>query len=660
MQANSSHGSHSQLSKITMGTLLVTLGIIYGDIGTSPLYVMKAILGKEIIREDIVLGAISCVFWTLTLQTTIKYVFLTLQADNNGEGGIFSLYTLVKRLKKRWLIIPAIIGGSALLADGIITPPISISSAIEGLRIYEPNLKTIPIVIGIIFILFAIQQFGTKAIGKFFGPMMTLWFLMIGVIGLTHIVDNPGVFKALNPYYAIHLLSIHSEGYFVLGFVFLCTTGAEALYSDLGHCGIKNIRITWAFVKSMLVLCYFGQGAYLINFSGQTLLSLSPDKVNPANPFFLVMPEWFLPFGIAIATLAAVIASQALISGSFTLINEAIRLNLWPKVKVKFPTNVKGQLYIPSINWLLFLGCVFVVLHFEESGNMEAAYGLAITLCMIMTTILLGYYMYLKRVHIVVIVLVEAAYLALEISFFIANVQKFTHGGYVTVFIAAILASTMVINYLGKKIRKNYTEFVPIDKYKDILVDISSDTSIPKFASNLIYLTNSNTCSKIEYKALFSITQRRPKRADNYWFVHVNVGDQPYNLEYKIQKMGADNIIRVDFYLGFRNDQKISVLLKQVLKELVEKGEIDVISKYTSLQKNNINTDFEYVLIEKELSYDNELPANEKIILTMYEWLKKLALSEEKAFGLDSSAVTVERFPMIINPIEECPIKRRY
>lgn len=660
MQASSSHGSHSQLSKITLGTLLVTLGIIYGDIGTSPLYVMKAILGKETIREDIVLGAISCVFWTLTLQTTIKYVFLTLKADNNGEGGIFSLFTLVKRLKKRWLIIPAIIGGSALLADGIITPPISISSAVEGLRIYEPNLKTIPIVIGIIFILFAIQQFGTKAIGKFFGPMMTLWFLMIGVIGLTHIVDNPTVFKALNPYYAVHLLSIHSEGYFVLGFVFLCTTGAEALYSDLGHCGIKNIRITWAFVKLMLVMCYFGQGAYLINYSGQTLLDLSPDNVNPANPFFLVMPDWFLPFGIAIATLAAVIASQALISGSFTLINEAIRLNLWPKVKVKFPTNIKGQLYIPSINWLLFLGCVFVVLHFEESGNMEAAYGLAITLCMIMTTILLGYYMYLKRVHIVIIVLVEAAYLALEISFFIANLQKFTHGGYVTVFIAALLASTMVVNYLGKKIRKNYTEFVPIDKYKDVLVDISTDTSIPKFASNLIYLTNSNTCSKIEYKALFSITQRRPKRADNYWFVHVNVSDQPYNLEYKIQKMGADNIIRVDFYLGFRNDQKISVLLKLVLKELVEKGEIDVISKYTSLQKNNINTDFEYVLIEKELSYDNELPTHERIILTMYEWLKKLALSEEKAFGLDSSAVTIERFPMIINPIEECPLKRRY
>lgn len=660
MQVNSSHGSHSQLNKITLGTLLITLGIIYGDIGTSPLYVMKAIIGKEIIREDIVLGAISCVFWTLTLQTTIKYVFLTLKADNNGEGGIFSLYTLVKKLKKRWLIIPAIIGGSALLADGIITPPISISSAIEGLRIYEPNLKTIPIVIGIIFILFVIQQFGTKAIGKFFGPMMTLWFLMIGTIGFIHLLDTPSVLKAINPYYAIHLLSIHSEGYFVLGFAFLCTTGAEALYSDLGHCGIKNIRLTWAFVKLMLVLCYFGQGAYLINYSGETLLTLSPDKVNPVNPFFLVMPEWFLPFGIAIATIAAVIASQALISGSFTLINEAIRLNLWPKVKVKFPTNVKGQLYIPSINWLLFLGCVFVVLHFEESGNMEAAYGLAITLCMIMTTILLGYYMYLKRVHIIIIAIVEIAYLSLEVSFFIANVQKFTHGGYVTVFIASLLAGTMVINYLAKKIRKNYTEFVSIENYKDILLDISSDTSIPKFASNLIYLTNSNTCSKIEYKILYSITQRRPKRADNYWFVHVNVSDQPYNLEYKIQKMGADNLLRVDFYLGFRNDQKISVLLKQVIKELVEAGEIDVISKYASLQKNNIYTDFEYVLIEKELSYDNELPAHETIILTLYEWLKKLALSEEKAFGLDSSSVTVERFPMVINPIEELPLTRRH
>lgn len=655
-----SHSKSTHLDKVTMGTLLVTLGIIYGDIGTSPLYVMKAIMGKEVIREDIVLGAISCVFWTLTLQTTIKYVILTLKADNNGEGGIFSLYTLVKKLKKPWLIVPAIIGGSALLADGIITPPISISSAVEGLRIYEPELQTIPIVISILLGIFLIQQFGTKTIGKFFGPLMMIWFLMLGLLGFSHLIGNPSVLKAINPYYAIHLLSIHSEGYFVLGFAFLCTTGAEALYSDLGHCGVKNIRISWTFVKTMLVLSYFGQGALLIQHTGKTLVDLSPNSDNPANPFYLVMPEWFLPFGISIATIAAVIASQALISGSFTLINEAIRLNLWPKVRVKFPTNIRGQLYIPSINWMLFVGCVFVVLHFKESGNMEAAYGLAITLCMIMTTILLGYYMMLKRVNFFLIVLVEVVYLSIEISFFLSNVQKFSHGGYVTVFIAGLLAATMTINYLGKKIRRNYTDLVDMDAYVSILQDLSKDQTMPKYATNLIYLTNAINSNKIEYKAMYSIINRRPKRADNYWFVHVNVTDEPYKMEYKVIKYGTDNnILRIDFYLGFRNEQRVNVLMKKVVTELVLSGEIDITSRYESLHKNNVTGDFEYVLIEKELSYDNDLPPKEKIILDLYDWLKKLSLSEEKAFGLDSSAVKIERFPLVINPIEDIPLKRK-
>jgi len=654
-----SQSKSTPLNRVTLGTLLVTLGIIYGDIGTSPLYVMKAIMGRDAIREEVVLGAISCVFWTLTLQTTIKYVFLTLKADNNGEGGIFSLFTLVKKLKKPWLIVPAIIGGSALLADGIITPPISISSAVEGLKIYEPELATIPIVIGILMGIFFIQQFGTRTIGKFFGPMMMLWFLMLGVLGFSHLVDNLNVLKALNPYYAFHLLTIHSEGYFVLGFVFLCTTGAEALYSDLGHCGIKNIRISWMFVKSMLVLSYFGQGALLIEHAGQTLMDLSPNSEQPANPFYLVMPDWFLPFGIGIATLAAVIASQALISGSFTLINEAIRLNLWPKIRVKFPTNIRGQLYIPSVNFLLFVGCVFVVLHFKESGNMEAAYGLAITLCMIMTTILLGYFMVLKRVPLVLIILVEIIYLTIEVSFFISNVQKFSHGGYVTVFIAGILASVMTVNYLGKKIRRNYTDLVNIADYEEILTDLSQDHSMPKYVTNLVYLTNAYNPSKIEYKAMFSIINRRPKRADNYWFVHVNVVDEPYKLEYKVIKYGPhQNILRVDFYLGFRNEQRISVLMKQVVTELMLQGEIDIISRYESLNKINAIGDFEYVLIEKELSYDNDLPMKEKIILDLYDFLKKISLSEEKAFGLDSSAVKVERFPLIINPIEDLPLKR--
>ena len=654
-----SQSKSTHLDRVSLGTLLVTLGIIYGDIGTSPLYVMKAIMGKAIIQEEVVLGAISCVFWTLTLQTTIKYVFLTLKADNNGEGGIFSLFTLVKKLKKPWLIVPAIIGGSALLADGIITPPISISSAVEGLKIYQPELATIPIVIGILVGIFFIQQFGTKTIGRFFGPMMMIWFLMLGILGFSHLIDNLSVLRALNPYYAFHLLTIHSEGYLVLGFVFLCTTGAEALYSDLGHCGIKNIRISWMFVKTMLVLSYFGQGALLIEHAGSTLMDLSPNSEQPANPFYLVMPDWFLPFGIGIATLAAVIASQALISGSFTLINEAIRLNLWPKVRVKFPTNIRGQLYIPSINFLLFIGCVFVVLHFKESGNMEAAYGLAITLCMIMTTILLGYFMVLKRVPLIIIILVEIIYLSIEVSFFISNVQKFSHGGYVTVIIAGVLAAVMTVNYLGKKIRRNYTDLVNIVDYQDILTDLSQDQTMPKYVTNLVYLTNAYNPSKIEYKAMFSIINRRPKRADNYWFVHVNVVDEPYKSEYKVVKYGAhQNILRIDFYLGFRNEQRINVLMKQVVTELMLQGEIDITTRYESLHKIDAIGDFEYVLIEKELSYDNDLPMKEKIILDLYDFLKKISLSEEKAFGLDSSAVKVERFPLIINPIEDLPLKR--
>lgn len=654
-----SQSKSTHIDRVSLGTLLVTLGIIYGDIGTSPLYVMKAIMGRAIIQEEVILGAISCVFWTLTLQTTVKYVFLTLKADNNGEGGIFSLFTLVKKLKKPWLIVPAIIGGSALLADGIITPPISISSAVEGLKIYQPELATIPIVIGILVGIFFIQQFGTKTIGRFFGPMMMIWFLMLGILGFSHLIDNLSVLRALNPYYAFHLLTIHSEGYLVLGFVFLCTTGAEALYSDLGHCGIKNIRISWMFVKTMLVLSYFGQGALLIEHAGVTLMDLTPNSNQPANPFYLVMPDWFLPFGIGIATIAAVIASQALISGSFTLINEAIRLNLWPKIRVKFPTNIRGQLYIPSINFLLFIGCVFVVLHFKESGNMEAAYGLAITLCMIMTTILLGYFMVLKRVPIFIIIIVEIIYLTIEVSFFISNVQKFSHGGYVTVIIAGILATVMTVNYLGKKIRRNYTDLVNITDYQEILTDLSQDHTMPKYVTNLVYLTNAYNPSKVEYKAMFSIINRRPKRADNYWFVHVNVVDEPYKLEYKVVKYGANqNILRIDFYLGFRNEQRINVLMKQVVTELMLEGEIDITTRYESLHKIDAIGDFEYVLIEKELSYDNDLPMKEKIILDLYDFLKKISLSEEKAFGLDSSAVKVERFPLIINPIEDLPLKR--
>jgi KUP system potassium uptake protein len=648
--------SHKDLhSKLTLGGLLVSLGIIYGDIGTSPLYVMKAIIGLHVINADIVLGGISCVFWTLTLQTTIKYVLITLSADNHGEGGIFALYALVKKTKIQWLIIPAIIGGSALLADGIITPPISVSSAVEGIKTFYPEINTIPIVIGILFILFTIQQFGSKLVGRFFAPMMLLWFGMLGILGLLQIVHHPEVLKAINPYYAYHLLSIHPEGFYVLGFVFLCTTGAEALYSDMGHCGRKNIRISWIFVKATLILNYFGQGAYLILHQGQTLQSLGGEN---GNPFYLIMADWFQPIGIIVATLAAVIASQALISGSFTLINEAMRLNFWPKVKIKYPSELKGQLYIPSINWLLFLGCVGVVLHFEKSSNMEHAYGLAIILCMIMTTILLNYYMILKRVKLYFMVPIITIYLTIESGFFISNITKFAEGGYVTLIIAFVLISIMTIWYFAKKINKSYTKIVNINDYTKVLLELSDDLSIPKYATHLIYMTNAGRADEIEEKVMYSILRKRPKRADIYWFVHVNILNEPYKTEYKVTEIAEDTLFRVDFNLGFREPTKINLMFKEVITDMVKKGEVDVTSRYESLNKNNIIGDFKFVLSEKYLSNDSDLTFFEKIIMNSYFIIKKLSLSEESAFNLDSGSVKIEKFPMVLHAPENIGLTR--
>jgi KUP system potassium uptake protein len=648
--------SHKDLhSKLTLGGLLISLGIIYGDIGTSPLYVMKAILGSHIINADVVLGGVSAVFWTLTLQTTIKYVIITLSADNHGEGGIFALYALVKKTKIQWLIVPAIIGGSALLADGIITPPISVSSAVEGIRTFYPQINTIPIVIGILFVLFTIQQFGTKLVGKFFAPMMMIWFGMLAILGVIQITQHTEVFKALNPYYAYHLLTIHPDGFFVLGFVFLCTTGAEALYSDMGHCGRKNIRISWIFVKTALVLNYFGQAAYLIHHEGQSLQTLGGEN---GNPFYLIMPDWFQPIGIVIATLAAVIASQALISGSFTLINEAMRLNFWPKVKIKYPTELKGQLYIPSINWLLFFGCVGIVLHFEESSNMEHAYGLAIILCMIMTTILLNYYLIMKRVKLYFIVPLITIYLAIEFSFLYANITKFAEGGYVTLLIATILISIMTIWYLAKKINKSYTKIVKIEDYKKVLVELSADLSIPKYATHLVYMTNAGRVDEIEEKVMYSILQKRPKRADIYWFVHVNILTEPYKTEYKVTEIVKDDLYRVDFNLGFREPTKINLMFREVIRDMVKKGEVDITSRYESLNKNNIIGDFKFVLSEKFLSNDSDLRWHEKIIMNSYFFIKKLSLSEERAFGLDSSSVKVEKFPMVLHAPQNIGLTR--
>lgn len=643
---------HKDLQKLSLAGLLISLGIIYGDIGTSPLYVFKEIVGTQKVSEVLILGGISCIFWTLTLQTTLKYVVITLQADNKGEGGIFSLFSLVRR-KAKWLIVPAVIGGCALLADGIITPPITISAAIEGLTIKFPHLPTVSVVIVIIASLFIIQQFGTSLVGKAFGPVMLLWFTMMGVLGIAYIGQMPSIIKALNPYYAYELLSSSNyDAFLVLGAVFLCTTGAEALYSDLGHCGRKNIRISWIYVKTCLVLNYLGQGVWLLQSKGRSLnLSLH-------NPFYEIMPHWFLIYGIGIATIAAIIASQALISGSFTLIAEAVRLNLWPKVKINYPTEQRGQLYVPSINWLLCLGCIGVVLLFQHSDKMGAAYGLSITVAMLMTTILVSKFLAKRKFPNYIIGIFLAVYLVIECTFLSGNLVKFVHGGWFTLSVGAVLFSIMWTWHIARKIRNRYVKFINIEDYYGILKELSEDESVPKYASQLVYLTSANFDSEIESKIIYSILQKQPKRADVYWLVHVDVVDEPYRREYEVNFLVPNKVIRIDFKLGFRVEQQINLLFRRVVEDLVKKGEVNITSTYKSLGKHKIVGDFRFVVIEKVLSRSHKLSFYERFIMAFYGYLKHFSLSEERGFGLDLSFVTIEKVPLMLTDPEVVDIKR--
>ncbi len=652
---------HPTSKKVTAAGLLIALGIIYGDIGTSPLYVLNAIVKGRAITEELIFGSLSCIIWTLTLQTTIKYVILTLKADNKGEGGIFSLYALVRR-RKRWLVLPAMIGGAALLADGIITPPISVTSAIEGLQqlpvFHDIETKTIVvIVIGVISSLFVLQQFGTASIGKLFGPLMGIWFSMLAILGLSHLADDFSIFKALSPHYAIELLTFYPKGFWILGAVFLCTTGAEALYSDLGHCGKENIRYSWVFVKMCLVLNYLGQGAWLLANYKNHVIPLA-DFDAGFNPFFGVMPPWFKLIGIIIATVAAIIASQALISGSFTLIAEAMRLNLWPKMKIIYPTEEKGQLFIPGINWLLWGGCLGIVLFFQKSTNMEAAYGLAITLCMISTSILFANFLVRHRTLPIWIYLYLAVYITIECSFLIANLEKFPHGGYVTLLVGGGLFWVMYVWFRSRKIKNRYIEFVKLQSYLPMIKDLMKDETVPIYSTHLVYMTSATNAKEIEHKIMYSILNMKPKRANVYWFVHVEILDDPYSCEYYVDQIVPNEIFRVEFRLGFRVEQKITLMLKQVIQDMVAEKEVNVLSRFPSLAKNNIPGDYRVIVMEKFLSRDNELPLLERIIMRFYFWFKEISLSEERGFGLDTSTVTVEKFPLMISPVSKLNLKR--
>ena len=654
----------NKVNKVTAAGLLVALGIIYGDIGTSPLYVFNSIIKDRVIDESLILGSLSLIIWTITLLTTIKYVILVLRADNRGEGGIFALFALVRR-RRKWLVIPAMIGGAALLSDGIITPPISITSAIEGLK-ELPSFRDLSqntivyIVIGIISAFFFTQQFGTASIGRMFGPIMSLWFTMLAVLGFIHISDDLTIFRALNPYYAINFLVTYPEGFWLLGAVFLCTTGAEALYSDLGHCGRGNIRISWIFVKACLLINYFGQGASLLKHHHNKLLNAETIKVEGINAFYDLMPHWFVVPGVIIATTAAIIASQAMVTGSFTLINEAMRLNLWPKFKTNYPSEAKGQIFIPGINLLLFVGCIGVVLIFRESSRMEAAYGLAIITTMIMTTILFANYMVLHRVSPALIYVFMAFYFVIEVSFLTALLSKFIHGGYITVMIGFVMFTIMYIWFRARKIKNRYVEFVRMEEYIHKLEELSNDTTVPKYATHLVYLTSANNPKEIEHKIIYSILSGKPKRADIYWFVHVDTMDDPYTCEYSVEHIIPNDIIRVEFRLGFRMAPRLNLMFKKVVEDLVVNREVNVTSRYESQQRNNVVGDFQFVVMEKFLSQDNDLPFFERIIMKLYFYVKEISLSEERGFGLEQSKVTVEKFPLIVAPLSKMRLTRIY
>lgn len=636
-------GHHFDLKKLSAVGILVSLGIVFGDIGTSPLYVMKAIVnarseGTNLPFDEYIEGALSCIIWTLTLQTTLKYVIIALRADNRGEGGILALFSLVKNLKKRWLYLIAILGASALVADGVITPSLTVMSAIEGLEIYNEHTPVVPITIAILVVIFVVQQFGTSFIGKFFGPVMVIWFLVLGGFGVMHLMGNFEVLKALNPYYAYKLIVNSPSAIIILGAVFLCTTGAEALYSDLGHCGAKNIRTSWIFVKVMLILNYLGQGAWILSHA---------KEAHTINPFFGMLPEWFVLPGVILATAAAIIASQALITGSFTIFSEAMSLNFWPNQKIDYPSGVKGQMYIPRINWGLLLFCIFVVLYFKESGKMEAAYGLSITVTMFMTTILLTFWLLKNRINKILVLGFFVLYAAIELGFFSANIIKFFEGGWITVFLGGFIGICMYAWYNGRQIKNKFIKFVSLQKYVPVIKDMKLDETIPKYATNLAFLSRAKRDNEIEAKIIYSIIRKQPKRADHYFILNIINQEDPYTFNYSVDEIMPGTIYRINFLLGFKIDRRINDYFDDVLKDLMAEEIIQSRSSHPSLRIHNIPPDLKYVIIDNTYINDQLLTIKEKITLNIYNFVKYIGSDDFKAWGVSPHNVVVESAPLL-------------
>ena len=629
-------------SRLTFLGVIITIGIIFGDIGTSVLYVMKSFVNNTdtTMNENLVLGFVSLIFWVMTLQTTTKYVMIALKADNKGEGGVFSLFALIKNKTRRSVALLAMLGGATLLADGIITPAITVTSAVEGLHDIMPSINTndVIVLVLIIFIfIFSFQRFGTKKIGSLFGPIMSLWFLSLLFWGIKSISTRPEILKAINPKYALQLLINYPGVFILLGAVFLCVSGAEDLYVDLGHCGRENVRMAWFSVKVCLLANYFGQAVYL----------LSTNYSAAKNPFFAIVPDSFIVFQVVLATLAAIIASQSLITGSFTLISEAIKLNLFPKLMIKYPTELKGQVYVSAVNIILFICSSCVVLFFRTSSNMEAAYGLSISITMFVTTLLLSIYLFKVKKNKFFALIFLIFFGIEELLFLYANSLKFVNGGYITVIIALLIFTIMFIWYKGTEIKERESQYLTVKNYTKQLLQLSMDKNIPKYATNLVYLTGAKQEADVDYAVLYSILNKQPKRANVYFFVHINVLDEPYKREYKVTKFSDKKIFKITFNLGFREGQRVNMFMRQVIADLLENKELELQpTKYNLRGKAETVGDFRFVLIEEVLGNSNGLSSFDNFIMSLRLKLKKITVTPEKWFGLDTSVITKEAVPL--------------
>ncbi|MBQ3256727.1 MAG: KUP/HAK/KT family potassium transporter [Oscillospiraceae bacterium] len=654
-------------NKFKFSLFLVTIGIVYGDIGTSPMYVMKSILegngGIANVNEQFIVGSLSLVIWTITLLTTIKYVLIAMKADNHGEGGIFSLYALVRHHGK-WLIFPAMVGGAALLADGILTPAVTVTTAVEGLRSIEAisrfldNQWTVVLItLTIISVLFSIQHTGTSRIGSSFGPVMLLWFSFLGLTGLLQVVHNPWILKAFNPIYAVEVLlsPYNKAGFMILGSVFLATTGAEALYSDMGHVGRENIYFSWPFVKLCLIINYLGQGAWIISNTASAPLH----AIHDLNPFFMMLPEFLRPFAVLLGAAAAVIASQALITGSYTLVSEAIMLNLLPHLEIHYPADTKGQLYIGMVNKVLWVGCALVVLYFRSGARMESAYGLAITVTMLMTTVLISVYLNKVKQRKLLSVGVLIIFGMIEAVFFASSLTKFTHGGYVTVILTCVLLALMYVWHRGTRLERKFYHHLNMPDYIDELDKLRKDTELPLYCHNLVYLESANNEPTIDRDILYSILDRDPKRAEAYWFISVHVTDEPDTLEYDVETFGTDFIFRVRMNIGFKCDQRINRYLRQIVRDLQESGELPLQHKKHSIYDKNTVGTFKFCIIHKLIPHKSELTGMDKAVLKTKYFVRGLAGSKTTWYGLDASNVIIEKVPMSIpSHTDSKPIKR--